>query len=135
MSILQIQEIASNNDRIKVQVKSMIDKWEDTIVVYKSNLHHRTNVIRATRMKIYITRFLKSRMKAYEAKGGTNDPRYQSIKDLHHHISTSNKRWDDFMAWMVRRESTLLVALPKEENASHEKINNILALCKELTNT
>jgi hypothetical protein len=132
-SILKIETVVDGTDKIHVKVKSLIDSYSDTLVVLKSGLEHKLNVIRAARMKLYISRFLKSRMKAYETMNATGDPRYQTMKNLHHHIAQSNMKWQDFMEWMIRREATLRDALPKNHNASHEKINTILELCKELT--
>jgi hypothetical protein len=132
-SILHIETIAEGTDKIHIKVKSLIDSYSDKSVVLKSGLDHKLNVIRAARMKLYISRFLISRMKAYEAMDAYSDPRYETIKNLHHHISTSNKKWQDFMLWMISREATLIDALPKNYNASHDKIHRILRLCKELT--
>jgi hypothetical protein len=130
--ILEINTIAQNNDRIKVHVISLVDQWEETFVVYKQNLDHRINVIRAARMKVYIIRFLKSRIKAYEVMGAQHDKRYERMKNLHQHMNTSNKKWREFMEWVIRREETLLSALPKETNASHRKIHSIIDLCKQM---
>lgn len=134
-SILIINEIASNNDKVKFSVKSLINPWMDTIVVLKQYREHKTNSIRAYQMRTYLKGPLNRRIRAYGAMGDHTSPKCKAMKSFLHHLNTDYPAGGPkaFMQWMIRREDFILSTLPKTIDKSHDKIKAILLVCKQQT--
>lgn len=131
--ILQINTLIESNDKVRLEVKSLLNPWSETIIHFKRGLDHKLDTIRAYQIRTYLKRHLKGRMRAYKEADSADHSNYESIKNLHHHLNTYYPVGGPaaFFAWIYRRRDTLRRSLPKQVDKSHQKIEWILQFCEQ----
>lgn len=131
--ILQIETIANGLDKEKLQVKSLINPWSDTVTVFKQYKEHKLNAIRAYQIRTYLKRHLKGRCTAFKKAGAQDTDKYRNMYSFLHHLETNYPAGGpkQFFAWILRREDFIRSTLKKEVNSSHQRIETILQVCRE----
>ena len=131
--ILQIETIAAGTDRVRLTVKSLINQWSDSFTIYKRYEAHKLDAIRAYQIRTYMKRYFKGRCTAFVKAGQKDTAKYKAMYSFLHHLSTDYPAGGPraFFDWMIRRADFIRSTLPQAENKSHERIEQILLVCKE----
>lgn len=131
--ILQTTTLIDGTDKVRIELKSLINQWKETRVIFKSGKERTLNAVRVYLIRTYLKGYLASRLRALESKGYRDSAKYKSIYNLKHYVETKHPHGKPtaYMAWIARRADTLRGSLPKEVNKSHEKVESILKVCSQ----
>lgn len=132
MNILTIEKRIIGTDRCLINMKSDLIHFSESKTIFINKLENLAHRTRTRIIHTYLSRYVKSRIRAYKAVGMEDSLKYENLNNFSHHLTTSDRKHaKDFYRFILNWESTLTNTLPSEVNASHDKIEKIISKCRE----
>lgn len=132
MNILTTETKVNGIDKVLVVLTSDLLLFKEERTVLKANLSKIEHKARITIIRTYLSRYVKSRIRAYYAVGAEQDPRVGQLKNFGYHLANHYPHGDhNFYKFIIQWHKLLIYTLPHKENVSNDRVKLILDRCAE----